>query len=85
MTEMRNLMEALDHIAEGGEPEDIYPITSITSPDGDIFKFSAVRYNVTPNDLIVKIWYGDSDVLQEDIEIDYAVLKRIIDAIERKI
>jgi len=85
MNDMRKLMESLENIQENKEPEDILPITAITSPSGDYFTFNAVRYNITPNDLVVKIWYGSTDIYEEAIEIDFAVLKRMIDTIERKL
>ena len=85
MNEMRKLIETLEYIGEGQEPEDILPITPVTSPSGDYFTFNAVRYNITPNDLIVKIWYGGTDVYEEAIEIDFATLKHMVDTIEGKL
>ena len=84
MNDMRKLIESLERIEESQE-EELFPITTITSPTGDLFKFNAIRYNIVPGDLIVKIWYGENDVHEEAIEIEYAVLKRIIETIEREL
>lgn len=83
MNNMRKLMESLELIAETQEDE-IVPITSITSPSGEIYKFNAIKYNIVPGDLMVKLWEPDSHVY-DSFDIEYAVLKRIVSAIEEKL